>query len=142
MHATARLHWRSRRAGLLHLTASIVMVSVAQLTLKLAVLPLADRGVVDALTSLSSADAGWLVWLAVGGVCYCVSMLFWIGALARMPMSLAYPTLSLSFILVFLGAAALPGLGETLGHQRLLGILLVVTGNAVAWGPDRAQPGD
>ena len=61
-------------------------------------------------------------------------MLAWLGALARLPVSVAYPMLSLSFLLVVLGAAWVPGLAEPLNAQRALGVVLVVLGNtAVAW---------
>ncbi len=121
---------RASRAGFALLLTSVLLVSVAQLALKLGML---RAPAPDALLSWSLAGR-WLPLLALGALCYGSSMLAWLGALARLPVSVAYPMLSLSFLLVAFGAAWLPGLAESLHPARGLGVVLVVLGNAaVAW---------
>ncbi|MEZ5556970.1 MAG: hypothetical protein R3E86_00270 [Pseudomonadales bacterium] len=124
------------RTGLAFLATSVVLVSVAQLVLKLAMAPDLLPGSCAVLLRWpwSVEVLRWIALLAVGAFCYGCSMLAWLGTLARLPVSVAYPTLSLSFLLVFAAAAWAPGLQESFDLERLLGIVLIVLGNAtVAW---------
>ena len=68
--------------------------------------------------------------LALGSavLAYALSMLCWLLALKHLPLSRAYSWLSLSYALVYLGAALLPGLGEPLSLPRTLGVGLVIAG--------------
>ncbi|HSJ97632.1 MAG TPA: SMR family transporter [Myxococcota bacterium] len=58
--------------------------------------------------------------------CYVVSVAVWILALSRVPVSVAYPMLSLGYIVNALAAWAL--FGESLGAQKLVGIGFIVAG--------------
>lgn len=63
----------------------------------------------------------------VGGLaCYVVSVVVWIMALSRVPVSVAYPMLSIGYIVNAFAAYAL--FGESLGAQKLLGIGFIVIG--------------
>jgi multidrug transporter EmrE-like cation transporter len=63
----------------------------------------------------------------VGGLgCYVVSVVVWILALSRVPVSVAYPMLSIGYIVNALAAWAL--FGESLGAQKLVGIGFIVVG--------------
>ena len=104
--------------------------AAAQLLLKLATRPLAqftDAG----LESLSSA--GLLLTKSppfwVGMVCYGGSLCVWLAALAKAPVSVAYPMLSLGYIVV--AAAAVLWLGETLSPLKIIGIALICAGVAL-----------
>jgi len=120
--------------GLLFALASIVLVSVAQLLMKFAMTqliltPEMLHAPLDALCQLS-----WLqvvLPLVLGMLCYAVSVGCWMGALARLPLSLAYPLLSLSYPLVYLGAILLPFFHETVSTQRLMAIGLIMLGVAL-----------
>jgi undecaprenyl phosphate-alpha-L-ara4N flippase subunit ArnF len=68
---------------------------------------------------------------AAGMVCYGTSMFCWLAALGRLPLNLAYPLLSLSYPLVYLGAVLLPFFNETVNAQRLAGIGLIMLGVAL-----------
>ncbi|MGI4984270.1 MAG: SMR family transporter [Janthinobacterium lividum] len=66
-------------------------------------------------------------WPIVGGlVCYVVSVVVWIMALSRVDVSLAYPMLSLGYVVNAVAAYYL--FGEALTMQRLLGIGIVLVG--------------
>ncbi|MCY0386350.1 SMR family transporter [Robbsia sp. Bb-Pol-6] len=66
-------------------------------------------------------------WPIVGGLaCYVVSVVVWIMALSRVDVSLAYPMLSLGYVVNAIAAYYL--FGEALTMQRLLGIGIVLVG--------------
>jgi multidrug transporter EmrE-like cation transporter len=63
----------------------------------------------------------------LGGLaCYVVSVVVWILALSRVPVSVAYPMLSVGYIVNALAAWWL--FGESLGAQKLVGIGFIVVG--------------
>jgi len=63
----------------------------------------------------------------LGGLaCYVVSVVVWILALSRVPVSVAYPMLSIGYVVNALAAWAL--FGESLGAQKLVGIAFIVAG--------------
>ncbi len=63
----------------------------------------------------------------LGGLaCYVVSVVVWILALSRAPVSVAYPMLSVGYIVNALAAWWL--FGESLGAQKLVGIGFIVVG--------------
>lgn len=63
----------------------------------------------------------------LGGVaCYVVSLAVWIMGLSRVPVSIAYPMLSIGYVLNALAAWYL--FGESLTAQKLIGIAFIVAG--------------
>jgi multidrug transporter EmrE-like cation transporter len=63
----------------------------------------------------------------LGGLaCYAVSVVVWVIGLSRVPVSIAYPMLSLGYVINAFAAWQL--LGESLSAQRLAGIGLIVAG--------------
>ena len=63
----------------------------------------------------------------LGGLgCYAVSVVVWILALSRVPVSIAYPMLSIGYIVNAAAAWAL--FGESLTAQKLVGIGFIVVG--------------
>lgn len=82
-------------------------------------------------------DTGGISWIAAahlvkqpplwGGLaCYGVSVFLWVGALSRVPVSIAYPLLSIGYVVNAFAAAAL--FGEALSATKLAGIGLIVAG--------------
>ena len=61
-----------------------------------------------------------------GMVCYAVSLVVWIMALSRVPVSIAYPMLSIGYVIN--AFVALQWFGEALAAQKLLGIGFIVVG--------------
>lgn len=129
---------RQRRAGSIALVViSVCLVSVAQLAMKWGMSTLALDGLNP--TDMSTYDAvlrhGWpsLVSVVAGLGCYALSMLCWVMALKSVPLSMAYPFLSLSYVLVYIGSLFLPGIAEHFSWLKLLGIALIVAGVAVTF---------
>lgn len=137
MSAAHTPHLGNPRLGLIFVSISVILVSVAQLLLKLG----ASHGTANIttmhdLTTLSALlNPQFLlntaVPIAIGLACYLASMLVWLRALGELPLSVAYPLLSLSYPLVYIAALLLPGFHETLSTTRVLGLLLASVGIAL-----------
>jgi len=65
-------------------------------------------------------------WLWLGLLCYGISVVVWILALSRVDVSIAYPMLSIGYIVNAFAAWWL--LGESLGSGKLAGIGIIVVG--------------
>ncbi|GIK85608.1 MAG: hypothetical protein BroJett026_10890 [Betaproteobacteria bacterium] len=109
-----------------YLFAAVVMNTAAQLLLKAGT---------NALGVLSLARGEWPQTLAriatqphfIGGVAiYVVSLVVWIVGLSRVPVSIAFPLLSLGYVLNAFAAHWL--FGESLSASRWLGIGFIVLG--------------
>jgi len=122
--------------GIAALVVSILASAAAQLLLKIGVslspgafhLPLAP------------ADYPGLWWILGGLMAYGVSLIAWLSVLARIPLSFAYPLLSISYVLVYIGAIASPLLSEEPTPMRAAGVLLVAIGAAVVTSTHRTAP--
>jgi multidrug transporter EmrE-like cation transporter len=64
--------------------------------------------------------------ILAGLACYVVSVVVWILALSRVPVSVAYPLLSIGYIVNAIAAWYL--FGESLGAQKLIGIAFIIAG--------------
>ena len=102
---------------------SVILGAAAQLLLKGATLMYGEVGD-NSFVSLLPVIA----WLGTGLVCYAASMIFWLFALSRYELSLAYPVLGLGYPLVFFGALFCPFFGEALAIPRVVGIGLILIG--------------
>lgn len=108
------------------IVTGVLLNAVAQLALKAGVKDLGPIGL--------SLDQVWPVssrlmaepYLWTGLVCYGVSVVIWILALSRVEVSIAYPMLSLGYVVN--AAAAWWLFGEALGPMRLLGIGIIIVG--------------
>lgn len=65
-------------------------------------------------------------FVAGGLACYVVSVVVWILALSRVPVSIAYPMLSIGYIVNAVAAWFL--FGESLTAQKLIGIGFIIVG--------------
>ena len=61
-----------------------------------------------------------------GMACYAISLVVWIMALSRVPVSLAYPMLSIGYVVN--AVVAYYWLGEPLAMQKMLGIGFIIIG--------------
>jgi multidrug transporter EmrE-like cation transporter len=79
------------------------------------------------------APIGWKVttqpYILGGLACYVVSVVVWILALSRVEVSVAYPMLSIGYVVNAVAAYAL--FGEAVGAQRLIGIGVIIVGVCV-----------
>lgn len=87
----------------------------------------------DRLKLLSGATFDALVlglitnpYLLLGGVCYVGSVGVWIVVLSRVPVSFAYPMVSIGYITTAIAAALI--LNEYLSFTRIVGILIIIFG--------------
>ena len=63
----------------------------------------------------------------LGGLaCYVISVVVWVVALSRVPVSIAYPMLSIGYVVNAIAAWAL--LGEAVTPMRMAGIAVIVVG--------------
>jgi multidrug transporter EmrE-like cation transporter len=101
--------------------------ATAQLLLKSATRPLAAFTVFNGDTLLRSVGVLALsgpFW--AGMLCYAASVCVWIAALSKAPVSVAYPMLSLGYVVV--AAVSAVWLGESLTLPKVLGIALICAG--------------
>ncbi len=101
--------------------------AAAQLLLKVATKPLSHFSVFNAdILSSSIAVLFRSVPFWAGMICYAASLCVWVAALAKAPVSTAYPMLSLGYVVV--AAVSVAWLGESLTPAKMLGIALICTG--------------
>ncbi len=65
-------------------------------------------------------------YILSGMLCYGVSLVIWIMALSRVPVSIAYPMLSIGYVINAI--VAWHWFGEALAAQKMLGIGFIVVG--------------
>ena len=118
----------SRRNAYLCMTTSILLSTAAQLCMKASMLLIAQQHGQGLEIFDRLLEPTVLIWLFVGLSSYALSMLFWLFAIARLELSLAYPMLSLSYVLVYVVAVNWSLLNETVSWTRTFGILVVVVG--------------
>lgn len=108
------------------IVTGVLLNAVAQLLLKAGVQPLGVLSVGwDNLLPTTVRVLGQ--WPIVAGLaCYVMSVGVWIVGLSRVEVSLAYPMLSLGYVVNAVAAWWL--FGEALGPMRMGGILLILAG--------------
>ncbi|HEX7442233.1 MAG TPA: SMR family transporter [Caldimonas sp.] len=110
----------------LFILVGVLLNAGAQLLLKAGVNPLGPISV-ELATLLPTAARVLTQWPIIAGLgCYVLSVGVWIVALSRVDVSLAYPMLSLGYVVNALAAWWL--FGEVLGPMRCAGILLILAG--------------
>jgi multidrug transporter EmrE-like cation transporter len=115
-----------RPADLVWLLMGVALNAGAQLGLKAAT---RATGSIDGSMSSLWTASGQLAtsppfWAAL--IAYGLSLGVWVVGLSRVPVSQAYPVLSVGYILTALLAWML--LGESIGTQRWLGIAVIIAG--------------
>ena len=68
------------------------------------------------------------MWIIYASIAYLCSILLWIKTLTLLPLSLAYPLLSISYILVYLYAVFSDLFLQQWHHQATLGIFFILGG--------------
>ncbi len=102
----------------------VCLSAAAQLLMKVGMRPAVDAGVGSSY--LQALTSPW-VW---GGLSlYGLSAVAWLWVLSRLDVSLAYPLVSLGFVLTM--AAGVFWLGEPWSWQRLAGAALILAGVAL-----------
>ena len=108
------------------LLAGVLLNAGAQLLLKAGVRPLGAIGDAPGTLLPALATAFTRVPVLAGLACYVVSVAIWLIALSRVDVSVAYPMLSLGYVVNAIAAWWL--FGEAVGPARFAGILLILLG--------------
>lgn len=105
---------------------SVLLNTSAQILLKISVNTVGEItfDTKSWITIMPQLLSQWSIW--AGLTCYAISLVVWIIGLSRIEVSLAYPMLSLGYIINAFAAWYL--LGESLPIQRLAAISLILLG--------------
>ena len=113
-------------SGFSFLMAGVVLNAVAQLLLKAGTNAL---GVITLTRDNWGGEFGRMAGephFIAGTVCYGISLVVWILGLSRVPVSIAYPMLSIGYVVNAVAAWIL--FGEQLSPLRLAGIFVIILG--------------
>lgn len=119
-----------RAISVILLIISVVFAVAGQLTLKAAMNRIGRIGgaeVSQAGDTLARAVKEPVLWL--GLILFGISALFWLVVLSRVPLSIAYPFVGISYILIVLLARVV--LNEHVPLMRWLGVVVVAAGIAI-----------
>ncbi|MGH8161614.1 MAG: SMR family transporter [Gammaproteobacteria bacterium] len=105
---------------------SVFLDAVAQFCLKAGVNRIGVIGFQFNTLVRSGLELAVNPWILAGLCCYVVSLIVWLLALSRTAVSLAYPFVSISYILTALAAWAF--LGEHMNAVRWIGICVIIFG--------------
>ena len=114
--------------GSAYALASVALVSAAQLAMRWSMTRLPRLEDLPVTPGGNAVSVLAVAVLLLGIVGYGASLLCWLVALGHLPLNRAYSMLSLSYPLVYLCAAMLPGLGGSLSVGKTCGVILVVLG--------------
>jgi multidrug transporter EmrE-like cation transporter len=114
------------RAGFLLVLAGVLLNAVAQLSLKAATAGSGPIGLDLPGIAAGLSRVALVPWFWLGGASYALSIVIWLLALSRLPVSVAYPMLSIGYIVNAIAARL--WLGEDLGAVRLVGIGIIIVG--------------
>jgi len=104
----------------------VLLNAIAQLALKASV---SDTGIINLDPQSMWASAGSLItniWLWLGLICYAISVVVWILALSRVDVSIAYPMLSIGYVVNAVAAWQL--FDEPMVPGRIIGIGIIIIG--------------
>lgn len=108
------------------LLTGVLLNAAAQLFLKAGTMRIGEF----AFSAENILPVGWQLatqpFIVAGVGCYAISLVVWIMGLSRVPVSIAYPMLSIGYIISAFAAWYL--FGESLGPQKLAGIGFIIIG--------------
>ncbi|GLP97415.1 4-amino-4-deoxy-L-arabinose-phosphoundecaprenol flippase subunit ArnF [Paraferrimonas sedimenticola] len=122
--------------------ASIALVSFAQLAMKWGMSLLPAQWDWLQQPALYTEQLGAAAWVLAGLLAYLGSMAAWMGVLANLPLSKAYPMLGISYALVYLIAVSSPWFEQTYSHGAAIGIGLILVGVGLCNAPDANRVAD
>lgn len=116
-----------RKLSACFLALSVTLASGAQLLFRFAML---HHGTVEIglLKNVLVFTPDQLFALLTGVLLYAVSMISWIFALIRFEVTVAYPVMSISYVIVYLAAAGIPVYNESISFAGLIGMAFIVVG--------------
>lgn len=126
------IHSANLKCGVKLALFSVLLVTTAQISMKLGVMSLSLK--LDNFINLNNFSQfivnnySQILWLGLGLVCYALSMVVWVSGLKYLPLSIAYPLLSISYVLVYFVSMFVPEFGEKFSIVKLSGIVLIIIG--------------
>jgi multidrug transporter EmrE-like cation transporter len=112
--------------SLILILTGVLLNAAAQLLLKAGTNTLGNLTMEGGEIVGTALRVGTNPYIAGGLACYVVSVGIWIVALSRVEVSVAYPMLSIGYIVNALAASYL--FGESLTAQKLVGIGVIIVG--------------
>lgn len=113
-------------SNLIYLFTSIGLGAAGQILLKLAVNRLGEINLGWPHTINTIIHIFTNLWIIGGILCFVSSMLLWIKVISDMELSRAYPTVSLSYLIVFVLSVIL--FNESVNSGKVVGLILVAAG--------------
>lgn len=105
---------------------SVLLNAAAQLFLKAGTNIVGTVSFGDANTFKTLMSIARVPWFWAGFACYGISLFTWIATLSRLPVSVAYPLVSIGYVVNALAAWWL--FGESLTMQKLIGVGFIIIG--------------
>ena len=105
---------------------SVLLNAAAQLFLKAGTNVIGTVSFGDANTFNTLLNIARVRWFWAGFACYGISLFTWIATLSRLPVSVAYPLVSIGYVVNALAAWWL--FGESLSVQKLIGVGFIIVG--------------
>ena len=106
---------------------AIIGGAIGQLFMKAGMQYISIASPTSFLTSMQAYPSA-TIFVAAGILAYLCSMMIWVYCLKNTKLSVAYPLLSLSYVLVYIGAALWPTINEAMTLQKTVGIALILFG--------------
>ena len=105
---------------------SVLLNAAAQLFLKAGTNVVGTVSFGDANTMNTLMNIARVPWFWAGFACYGISLFTWIATLSRLPVSVAYPLVSIGYVVNALAAWWL--FGESLTMQKVIGVGFIIIG--------------
>lgn len=124
--STRKERGEGMNGNLIFLVLSIVLGACGQVLLKLGVNHLGPINLSwpDLLNTALDIFTNW--WIIFGIICFVSSMFLWIKVISEMELSRAYPSVSVSYVLVFIFSVLL--FNESVSTSKVFGLILVSAG--------------
>ena len=118
------------RTATIYLVISIFAGACAQLMMKAGLMLLGPLNIVfeNLQDSFILPPISGLAWIAAGIAGYFMAVILWVRVLKVYPLNMAYPLLSLGYVVVYLGSAWWPAVNESFSLQKTLGVFLIIIG--------------
>lgn len=116
------------------LLVSVTLIAAGQLLMRRGMI---EFGQIDSFAAFINlvwsglARPATIAYVWAGMIVYAAAVMVWLQVLSRMALSLAFPMMSLSYVLVYVGAAFWPALDETISVYRIAGTALIMLGVAM-----------
>ena len=103
---------------------SIMLLSAGQTSLKFGLNEIGGVSLAEGLVGLFRLVQ--TPWVLVGFVLYAVSAILWLDVLSKLDFSLAFPMVALTYVFTLLIGRFF--FGEAVGWERILGVVLILSG--------------